>query len=200
MRDRAPTGWWAQGAFAAILVATVGQLALAVALPDLEQFEGKAFTARLVAYPLMMLAVPAVWWVKNRGHDHRGVPWAAFAWIALPFLVDTSGNTADLYDSVGWWDDANHLVNWFFLGTGAGLLVTRSLPRPSWAPGLMVAGIGAGLAILWEIGEYYAFIRGGTELDTAYTDTLGDLTLGSLGSVIAGGVVAHRYRREGAGP
>jgi hypothetical protein len=42
------------------------------------------------------------------------------------------------------------------------------------------------LAIGWELGEWWTFIRHGTELDTAYEDTLGDLTLGTLGALVAG--------------
>ena len=37
--------------------------------------------------------------------------------------------------------------------------------QPRWALGLLVAGIGALLAIAWELAEWYAFIRHGTELD-----------------------------------
>ena len=39
-------------------------------------------------------------------------------------------------------------------------------------------------AILWEIGEYFAFIRNSSELSTAYTDTLGDMALGLSGSTL----------------
>jgi hypothetical protein len=39
-------------------------------------------------------------------------------------------------------------------------------------------------AILWEIGEYFAFIRNSSELATAYTDTLGDMALGLSGSAL----------------
>ena len=60
--------------------------------------------------------------------------------------------------------------------------------------GLLVAGIGALLAIGWELGEWYTFIRHGTELDTAYEDTLFDEVLGSLG----GG--ARRDRRRAPTP
>jgi hypothetical protein len=58
----------------------------------------------------------------------------------------------------------------------------------------MVAGIGALLAVVWELGEWYTFIRHGTELDTAYEDTLFDEVLGSLGGAIAGLVIARRAR------
>ena len=45
------------------------------------------------------------------------------------------------------------------------------------------------LAIGWELGEWYTFIRHGTEIDTAYEDTLGDETLGTLGATLGGLVV-----------
>jgi hypothetical protein len=176
--------WWAL----AILAVTVGQLLVATLAPGLERFEGKAFAGRLVAYPLLMLLVPALW-ARLGG---RPLPWGPFALLMLPFAIDVTGNTLDLYDSVTWWDDANHLVNWFLLTLGAGLLLLRAGIRPAWALGLLVAGIGALLAIGWELAEYVTFIRGGTELDTAYTDTLGDEALGCLGAVLAGGLIARR--------
>jgi hypothetical protein len=49
------------------------------------------------------------------------------------------------------------------------------------------------LAIGWELGEWYTFIRHGTELDTAYQDTLGDEALGTLGALVAG-LVLRRPR------
>jgi hypothetical protein len=61
---------------------------------------------------------------------------------------------------------------------------------------LLVAGIGAIMAIGWEIGEYYAFIRGGTELATAYTDTLGDEVLGTLGATLGGLIIALKTRES----
>ncbi|MBT0769614.1 hypothetical protein KIH74_11820 [Kineosporia sp. J2-2] len=181
---------------ALLLVLTVGQLVVATFFASgLEQFEGKGFAARLGLYPVMMLAVPLVWrFTSKRRADP---PWAAFAWIMLPYLVDVTGNTLNLYDSVTWWDDANHYVNWMFLGLGAGLLVTRGRPRPVWEIVLLVGGIGAIMAIFWEVGEYYAFIRGGTELDTAYTDTLGDEVLGTLGALTAGVITVLRGRVAG---
>ncbi len=170
---------------------TVVQLLIAATMPGLEQFAGKGFAARLIAYPAMMLVAPAVWWlVAGRGNRSGAVPWSAFTWIMLPFLIDVTGNTLDLYDSVWWWDDANHFVNWFFLNLGVGLLLAGATPQPRWTLLLMVSGVGAIMAIGWEIGEYFAFIRGGTELATAYTDTLGDLTLGTIGALAAGILVA----------
>jgi hypothetical protein len=65
---------------------------------------------------------------------------------------------------------------------------------------LLVAGMGAIMAIGWEVGEYYAFIRGGTELSTAYTDTLGDEVLGTLGALIGGLIIARTRSHPGPRP
>lgn len=181
---------------AAVFALTVVQLAVATFVPSLPQFAGKAFGARLVGYPVMMLLVPAIWWVANRRAAPKPpIPWAAFALVMAPFLIDVTGNSLDLYDSVVWWDDANHFVNWALLCGGLGLLLTGGLSR-RWTI-LTVAGLGAILAIAWELGEWYTFIRHGTELATAYQDTLGDETLGTLGATLAGVVLAWR---RGAGP
>ncbi|TIC79771.1 hypothetical protein E8D34_14620 [Nocardioides sp. GY 10113] len=188
---------------ALVLTATVGQLLLATLAPDLPQFSGKAFGARLVAYPLMMLVAPAWWWLATRPGRRAGAepsprptpPWGAFTLVMLPFLIDVTGNTLDLYDTVVWWDDANHFVNWFLLCAGIGLLACGAV-RPRWAVVLLVAGLGALLAIGWELGEWYTFIRHGTELGTAYEDTLGDEALGSLGALLAGLVVAATLSRR----
>ncbi|RNL80301.1 hypothetical protein EFL95_04870 [Nocardioides marmorisolisilvae] len=178
-----------------ILVLTVVQLAVAEWWPGIDRFADKAFGARLISYPLLMLIAPALWWVASRRRrQSEAPPYGAFSLIMLPFLIDVSGNSADLYDAIGWWDDLNHLVNWFFLLSGIGLLIGRSV-RPTWALALLVTGLGAVLAIGWELGEWYTFIRHGTELDTAYEDTLGDLTLGTLGASVAGLVVARRLAR-----
>ena len=58
--------------------------------------------------------------------------------------------------------------------------------RPRWLVVPLVAGIGAVLALAWELGEYWLFIRRGKEAGGAYRDTLGDETLGTLGALTAG--------------
>ena len=185
---------------ALVLLATVAQLAVATFVPGIERFEDKAFGARLAAYPAMMLLVPAIWWLAVRRRRADALeriqpPYVAFALIMLGFLVDTTGNSLDFYDSLVWWDDLNHFTNWFFLLSGIGLLIAVEI-RPRWAQLLLVTGLGCLLALGWEIGEWYTFIRHGTELDTAYEDTLADMTLGSFGSFLASLVVARVASRR----
>lgn len=172
------------------------QLAVAEFVPGIERFEGKAFGARLLGYPALMLLVPALWWLVHRGQptgNRSAPPYGAFALVMLPFLVDVTGNTLDLYDRIVIWDDLNHFGNWALLCSGLGLILLRAeLPR--WLVVLTITGLGAILAIGWEAGEWFTFIRHGTEIETAYEDTLGDLVLGTCGAFVAGLFVAGKGR------
>ena len=182
-----PAAFWFNLALKAALV---GLLAFG-AFSGLQQFEGKAFLWRLLTYPVAALVVPVSWAALGRT---VGYPYAVDLLLTLPFLIDTTGNALDLYDSIWWWDDANHLVNWALLCGAVGALAWRNRTR-SWETLALVIGFGAVTAILWEIAEYVAFIRNSPELTTAYTDTLGDLSLGLTGSLLAGlaaALVPHR--------
>lgn len=176
----------------ALKLALVVLLLLAVVFPDWEQFEGKAIGTRILTYPLSGLLVPAGWWLFFRG---RPYPFAADVVVILPFVIDTAGNAANLYNSIWWWDDANHFVNWGLL-TAAFLLVVRPLRLTWWNLLTLGIGFGAATAIAWEVLEYFAFIRNSPELETAYTDTLGDLVLGLCGSTAASGLMAVGYQHR----
>jgi hypothetical protein len=173
---RRPVFWLNIG----IKVLFVGLLAFG-AFSGLEQFEGKAFGWRLATYPLAALLVPLGWWLAGKPKPY---PYALDILFVSPFLVDTLGNVFDLYDTIEWWDDLNHFVNWGLLSLAFGQLFLRfALPR--WETFALVVGAGAFAAIVWELGEYVAFIRNSDELDTAYEDTLGDMLLGLSGSIVA---------------
>lgn len=135
-----------------VFFATVIQLVVATFVPDLPQFEGKAFGARLISYPMLMLVVPVAWWLRNRGR-HQEVPWEAFALVMAPFLIDVTGNTLNLYDSISWWDNLNHFVNWLLLMAGLGLLLARLPGGSRFLFVLSITGLGALPAIGWELGE-----------------------------------------------
>jgi hypothetical protein len=178
--------------------ALVVLLLFALLLPDLAGTKGKAAGARLVVYPLGMLAIPLWWWAygRRRALRHGGearFPWAADLLVTLPWFLDTLGNRLNLFDTVSWFDDAMHFVNWLLLT--AGVLLAWA-PRRTVSRGLVVmSGLGFGVtaAVAWEVGEYAAFLRGSPELLTAYTDTLGDLSLGTAGAIVAGTWVAWRH-------
>lgn len=177
LRVGKPPVFWLDVAVKALLV---GLLAFG-AFSGLEQFEGKAFGWRLVFYPISAILVPAGWWLAGRP---RPYPYALDVLLVSPFLVDVAGNTFDLYDTIGWWDDLNHFVNWALLSLAVGQLVLR-FRIPRFETFVIVVGVGAVAAILWELGEYVAFIRNSPELETAYEDTLGDMMLGLAGATVA---------------
>jgi hypothetical protein len=178
----------------AVKAALVGLLLFSVS-SGLERFEGKAMAGRALIYPIAALIVPVTWSLVRRRREELEYPHLLDALLVLPFLIDVAGNALDLYDTVEWWDDANHFVNWGILTAAFGQLLLRLPVGPVVAAGLAV-GFGAVTAVLWEFAEYWTFIRNSSELDTAYTDTLGDLALGLSGSTIAALVTAWLIRRR----
>jgi hypothetical protein len=172
----------------AVKVATVVLLAWALLNPDLPQFTGKAFTGRALAYPVALMVLPLGWWLFGR--SRIPYPLVADILFGLPFLVDVAGNALDLYDSIEWWDDANHLVNWA-LHTSAVALLLRA---GAWGYGTRVALAFAWAvtsAVLWEFAEFVTFVPDSPEATTAYADTLLDLALGMVGGGIAAVVVGR---------
>ena len=182
-----PPAFWLNLAVKALLILL---LALGV-FSGLQQFEGKAFAWRLATYPIAAFVVPVIWAVRARDTAY---PYATDTLLTLPFLIDTIGNAVDFYDTIWWWDDVNHLVNWALLSGAVGALAWRN-HVPAWQTLAYVVGFGAVTAILWEVAEYFSFIRFSEELETAYVDTLGDMTLGLIGSVVAGLIAAWAARQ-----
>jgi hypothetical protein len=154
------------------------------------QFQGKAFTGRAIVYPAVLLLIPLGWWVF--GSRTISFPFAADILFGLPFLIDVGGNALNLYDTVEWWDDANHLVNWGLQTSAAGLLLRHG----EWSTATRAAlafGYAVTTAVLWEFAEYVTFIPDSPEAATAYADTLLDMALGMAGGLVAA-VVTSRMR------
>jgi hypothetical protein len=171
----------------------------AVANPDLPQYADKAMQGRALAYPLAVLAIPFVWWSFWRD---RPFPVVSDLLFTLPFLIDTLGNALDLYDSIEWWDDVNHFGNWVLISAA---FVTLGWPRHATRVTRVALGVGCGAvaAIIWELLEFVTFIPDSPEAATAYRDTLGDLGLGLLGSLVGASIAGwyvDRARRAGRWP
>ena len=174
-----------------LLGLTVAQLAVG-AFGDLDQYDGKGFGYRLLVYPLLMLLMPAAWWWRTR--DASNLPWGAFALIMAPFFIDITGNTLDLlteFEPV--WTTSTTSSTGCCCCWGC-----RPADRPRritrWLLVFGITGLGAILAVGWELGEWYTFIRRGTELDGAYEDTLSDELLGTLGAFV-GALIVDRTTR-----
>ncbi len=130
---------WTRAAVVAavILAATWLQLVIGVTV-GFEASNGKGFIGRIIIYPVLMLALPAWWWLLFPSAES----------VRRPFLTV-----------------------------------------------LTIVGAGALLAVLWEVGEWFVFLRGGVEVDRLYQDTLGDEILGTTGALLAGLLVLWWRRR-----
>ncbi|MGD9711198.1 MAG: hypothetical protein AB7V46_03920 [Thermomicrobiales bacterium] len=168
----------------AIRIVLLLLIAYALSRPDLPQFQKKAMPVRSVLYPLATMIVPVAWCWYCRRRRPVAFPWGLDILVALPPLIDAAGNAFDLYDSVWWWDDFNHFLNPFLLSMALGQLLLYA-PLGRFTTGALLIGFGAVVGILWELAEYWAFVRRSPEFNTAYEDTIGDLTLDLLGCVTA---------------
>jgi hypothetical protein len=180
---------WSSAAWLNLLVKVglIGLLLFAVFNQDMQQFEGKAMTGRALTYPIAIVVVPVVWFLLRRSRPHLDYPHVLDLLLGLPFLIDTLGNALDLYDSITWWDDLNHFGNWAILSAAFAQLLLR-FDYGRWTMAALIVGFGSVSGVIWEIAEYFTFVRGGPEEATAYTDTLGDLSLDLGGALLAAAV------------
>jgi len=102
----------------------------------------------------------------------------------------------DWYVAVGWLDVVVHAVATGMLA----VLSVRALqawgivgPRRSRGEtALLVVGLGAVLAVLWEVGEWAGNAWFDRSIQVGYADTMGDLAAGLAGSAVAAAVMARR--------
>jgi glycopeptide antibiotics resistance protein len=164
----------------------------AVVYADLAQYQHKGMGYRLVLYPIAAALVPTIWLLRQHRPTatHRRYPHLLDLFIVLPFLLDTFGNAANLYDTVTWFDDVMHVLTWIPLVVAFGLLL-RYWPLGRFVTAALTIGFGALTHILWEIAEYLTFVADSpTESASAYRDTIGDLATSLLGSIIGATLVS----------
>jgi hypothetical protein len=174
-----------------VRAALIGSVAISVAFPNWEQFEGKGMAFRAPFYLLPLVVVPLVW--KRRG-SHGPYPYLVDALVVSPFLVDTLGNVLNFYNRYDRTDDVLHFVNWVLLLAGIALALQRlRLGRLNvWA---LCWGLGALAIIWWEVAEYLVQKMGTAGLKLTYEDTIGDLVLSSTGGAVGAAFVLAATKR-----
>ena len=157
-------------------------LALVAVNPEWGNLEGKAPVARAVTYPMFAFILPVVWAMFLR--SRRPFPWVADLLVTIVCFSDILGNRLDLYDQITWFDDWMHFMD---TGLVAGAVVILTLDHTATRAAVVERAIASGLtaSLAWELFESVSFVTRSVELSWAYADTLGDLTLGWLGSVVA---------------
>lgn len=115
------------------------------------------------------------------------VGWGA---LTVAILVNAAGYILDLYDRFWWFDDAVHAYTSFTLSLLLALLlygrVLDGARTHSVLFVLAVAVLGGGIGALWEIAEwgYDQWVPENAILGK--TDTIIDLILDTIGSLVAG--------------
>ena len=188
-------GDWERNFNWAVKLALVAMLLSGLVFPDASQFQGKAWPARVVAYPISIIVVPIIWAAAGRPGRY---PHLVDGLIALPFASDIFGNVANLFDTVEYFDDFLHFLNWTFL-VAAIVVVLTPLRLAAWNRVVIGSGFGAFAIIVWEIIEYWIAESGTTGLNLTYGDTISDLGLSTLGGVV-GAVIAVKLRSAGVQP
>lgn len=179
----------------ATIAAKVGLLllvGLALLVPGLGNMDGKGLLPRAIGYPIAAFAVPFIWftWWRQRA----SFPWAVDFLITFACFSDIFGNFLNLYDSVESFDNVMHLVNNGLL-TAAIILLTMHRSSPLGAVVERGIAFGVSAALVWEIAEFFAFLRWSPERLGAYADTLSDMSLGAVGSILAAFAVHALWRR-----
>jgi hypothetical protein len=168
----------------AVRIALVIAVAITVAFPNWEQFDGKGMAFRAPFYLLPIAVVPVIWRLRGSKPTY---PSLVDALVVAPFLIDTLGNVFNFYNNYPSTDDVLHFVNWVLLMGGSTLALARTgiSKFNAWALGY---GIG-GLAIVWwEFAEYVVQELGTSGLDLTYGDTIGDLMLSSTGGAVGAAI------------
>jgi len=182
-------------------LALAALLVHAAAFSALPQYQHKGMGWRLALYPVALVLVPAVSSLRRRSPYAAGsYPHSLDLCVVLPFLLDTAGNAADLYDTVTWFDDVMHIATWIPLVTAFGLLLQPRQLGGVVTTGLTI-GFGAVTHVAWEIAEYLTFVaESPTESASAYHDTIGDLAASLTGSILGAGLVTTLARRRRSAP
>jgi hypothetical protein len=180
----------------ALVAANLGLKVAAIALaawpildPAASHFQGKAMGVRAAIYPWAAVAIPAWWWLAGRP---RPYPYLADIALVTPFVIDAAGNVFGLF-AVRGFDAFPHFVGWLCLVSAFGL-ASYPIVRSPWL--VLALGIGAGATadIVWEIGEFLLQRSGSSGLQLTYENTIQDLAVSLLGSIVGAALVATLAR------
>ncbi|MBM4407366.1 MAG: hypothetical protein FJ038_01905 [Chloroflexi bacterium] len=177
----------------AVKVAAVALALFPLLDPTSSHFAGKAMGVRALIYPLATLLIPLAWWLRGRP---RPYPFLADVALVLPFVFDAAANVLGLF-AIPMFDALPHALGWLFLTLAFGLAIGPLVDQRWVAAGLSI-GFGAVADIAWEIGEFLLAQTGSSGLQLTYANTIQDLGLSLLGSVIGAGVlVTFAWHRPG---
>ncbi len=125
-----------------------------------------------------------------------GTPGPLDAAYGIGLLVAAWSGVLDVYEDVAWWDVVVHFAvtglvaavaygGTVRLGVALDPVDARSRAQRAGVP-VLVAALGLGLSVVWEIGEWLGHTYVDPSIHVSEVDTLGDLAAGGAGSLLAG--------------
>lgn len=174
-----------------IKLLNIGLILMPMLVPDLPQFQGKAMGTRIITYPMVVFIVPLIWWLLGRRSTY---PHLVDILVVLPFVVDSSGNALNLYNTTQNFDRFAHWFNWVSLTAAFGSAVSV-LRITRLNVSALAVGFGATTHVLWEIGEFFVMRMGASGLQLTYNDTLDDLILSFFGTLFGALLVTTLFWR-----
>ena len=110
--------------------------------------------------------------------------------LGLTLLTAAWSSTLDLYAAIGVWDLVVHFAANGLLAALLYVVAERLRIVPAGAApvakAVLTATFGTAAAVVWEVAEWAGHTFVDASIFVAYTDTIGDLVAGALGSVVAG--------------
>ncbi|MGX1792724.1 DUF2238 domain-containing protein [Microbacterium sp. NPDC055312] len=111
-------------------------------------------------------------------------------------LAAAWSNVFDLYAAIWWWDLVLHFACTAVLAVIAAEILTRTgiaaitASPPPRTPLALVPLIALALSAVWEMIEWFGAEYISDQIHVGYQDTIGDMMLGGLGGLVAGGMLA----------
>lgn len=137
-----------------------------------------------------------------------GAPVALDAAYCLTLLVAAWAAVLDWYVVVPWLDVIVHaaatgliaaVVHWVLARVGmAPAAGDKHLRFPRAAVAVLTAATGTALAVVWELLEWFGHTHLDDRIQVGYTDTVGDLSAGLVGAVVAGALLGGGVLLRGA--
>lgn len=123
-----------------------------------------------------------------------GLPPAFDIIFCVATLAASWSSVTDLYLTARWWDIPMHFLT---NGIWAALLYVAlvrfeviadaaTLPRPLLSAAVMTTALGLSIAVFWELFEWFSHTFIDSEVFVGYRDSIGDMAVGGLGSLLAG--------------
>lgn len=122
-----------------------------------------------------------------------------FIYVLFIFLAHFLGVTCELYNAIYWYDKFTHFLSGVLTSFGAILLLKKFKKNGNIAFSILfIIAISLMVASLWEIFEYLSSFYLGVDpqkvVQTGVTDTMGDIIVAFLGSILVSIGYHYEYK------